>query len=151
LSDANRDLDVHWLLVHWKEWGIGAIVFGGFGALMHLLSVRKISLETKKLRLEIDSIRANNEKLSLEIERLKKQKDRDEKAEKVNILAKRIIDYAKKESTDRSGERRPIAKSANSLSEALHESLADVNDALSVLKGQGDVRYHSAEDAWIFS
>ena len=123
----------------------------GYGVLMHLLSLRKISLETKKLRLEVDSIRTNNEKLSLEIEKLKKEKDRDEKADRINVLAKRILNYVKKESTDALGERKALGLSAQELSETLNENLEEVEGALSVLKGQGAAKYNSQFYKWIFS
>jgi hypothetical protein len=103
------------------------------------------------MRLEIDSIKTNNEKLALEIEQLKKEGERNDRAESVDILTKRILAYVKKESTNQFGERKVLALKAQDVSQALNEKLEEVENALSVLKAHGAVKYNLTNDMWIFS
>jgi len=137
-------------LAYWKEWGIGAFLVAGCGVLMHLLSLRKLSLETKMLHLEIAFIRTNTEKLALEIEQLKRERERDDKAERVETVAKTIRQYVKKKSTNQFNERKQVVFSAQELSELLHEEVEEVENALRVLKASGEAKYDLHNNKWIF-
>lgn len=141
---------MHWFLAHWKDLGINAILLAAYGFVMHLLILQKMRLETKKLRLEIDSVKTNHEKLALEIEKLKRERERDDKAERIEILTKRIRQHVKQESTNQFSERKQVVFRAQELSELLHEEVEEVENALSALKAYGEVKYDLHNNKWIF-
>jgi hypothetical protein len=145
---------MQWIRTHWLEVGIGAILIVGYGygLVMKLLELQRATLDIKKMRLEIDSLKTSSEKLSLEIEQLKREKGRDEKAERANALAKRIMEHVKPRLINTLNERQPVVLTLQELSAILNRTPDDIEGALFILRGEQRVRQDRMRaDSWIFS